>query len=56
MAKAKKGARDFVALECPNCGNRNYRTSKNTRSQGKLELRKFCKSCRSHTVHKEKKK
>jgi large subunit ribosomal protein L33 len=56
MAKAKKGARDYVAMECPTCGNRNYRTSKNTRNQSKLELRKFCNTCRQHTAHKEKKK
>ena len=28
MAKKKKGARDYVSLECTECGSRNYRTSK----------------------------
>ena len=56
MAKAKKGARDYVAMECAGCGNRNYRTSKNMRSQTKLELSKYCGTCRKHTEHKEKKK
>ena len=55
MAK-KKGARDFVSLECPECGNRNYRTSKQLRGTPKLELAKYCPSCRKHTKHKEKKK
>ncbi|HVY62382.1 MAG TPA: 50S ribosomal protein L33 [Planctomycetota bacterium] len=56
MAKAKKGARDYVALECVTCGNRNYRTSKNLRGTTKLDLKKFCNTCRKHVEHKEKKK
>jgi len=56
VAKAKKGARDFVSMECPDCGNRNYRTSKQMRGTTKLELSKFCNTCRKHTAHKEKKK
>lgn len=56
MAKAKKGARDYVAMECTVCGNRNYRTSKQMRLQTKLELTKFCNTCRKHVEHKEKKK
>jgi large subunit ribosomal protein L33 len=56
MAKAKKGARDYVAMECTTCGNRNYRTSKNMRNTQKLELTKFCNTCRKHVEHKEKKK
>ena len=57
MAKAKKGARDFVAMECSVCGNRNYRTSKQMRgTTTKLELTKFCNTCRKHVAHKEKKK
>ena len=56
MAKKKKGARDYVAMECPNCGNRNYRTSKQMRGTQKLELSKYCGTCRAHTAHKEKKK
>ena len=56
MAKTKKGARDYVALECTTCGNRNYYTSKQMRGTTKLELRKYCKTCRTHVSHKEKKK
>lgn len=55
MAK-KKGVRDYVAMECSICGNRNYRTSKNNRNTSKLELTKFCNTCRKHLAHKEKKK
>jgi large subunit ribosomal protein L33 len=57
MAKKKAGARGYITLECGTCEERNYRTSK--RLAGgvpKLELKKFCKRCRAHTVHKERKK
>ncbi|MFC1706895.1 50S ribosomal protein L33 [Planctomycetota bacterium] len=56
MAKKKKGARDYVSLECPECGNRNYRTSKQLRGTPKLNLSKYCSTCRKHVPHKEKKK
>ncbi len=57
MAKAKKGARDYVAMECAVCGSRTYRTSKQLRgSTTKLELKKYCSTCRKHIEHKEKKK
>ena len=59
---AKKGAREYITLECSQCKNRNYRTSKQTKPKGaqkqveKLALKKFCKVCRLHTAHKERKK
>ncbi len=48
--------REFVSMECKECGNRNYRTSRGTQGGSKLELRKFCKHCRRRTVHVEKKR
>jgi large subunit ribosomal protein L33 len=48
--------REYVSLECSKCGNRNYRTSRQTRGGGKLQLKKYCKFCRTHTLHKGKKK
>jgi large subunit ribosomal protein L33 len=56
MAK-KKSKRENVWLECKECGNRNYRTSVNV-SEGtpKIELKKFCKSERTHTAHKIRRK
>lgn len=56
MAKKKKGGREYVSLECPDCSNRNYRTSKQTRGTPKLELSKYCSTCRAHRPHKERKK
>ena len=43
-----------VTLECTECERRNYTSSKNKRTTpAKLELRKYCRWCRTHTVHKE---
>jgi len=54
MGKAKKGAVELIALECTDCKRRNYTTKKNRRNtQSKLELKKYCKFDRKHTIHKE---
>lgn len=54
MAKGKKGAVELIALQCTECKRKNYTTQKNRRNvQGKLELKKFCKWCKGHTLHKE---
>ncbi len=45
--------REPIELECTECGRRNYSTSKNTRKRERLQVRKYCKWCRKHTVHKE---
>lgn len=43
-----------VTLACGECDRRNYTTTKNKRTTtDKLELRKYCPWCRSHTAHKE---
>lgn len=43
-----------VILACSACGNRNYSTMKNkTKDTARLELKKFCKTCNAHTIHKE---
>jgi len=54
---AKNAKREYVWLECKDCGERNYRTSVNV-SQGapKLELKKFCSKERKHTVHRIRRK
>ena len=48
--------REYVWLECTECGGRNYRTPKDTRGTGKLELKKYCRRERKHTQHKESRK
>ena len=55
MGKAK--AREYVWLQCTECGELNYRTE--VRTQGgvpKLTLKKFCPKSRKHTEHKIKRK
>jgi large subunit ribosomal protein L33 len=42
-----------VTLSCGDCGSRNYSTvSKETQTE-RLELKKFCKTCKTHTIHRE---
>lgn len=46
--------RDNIVLQCPECKNRNYVTTKNKKkTTDRLEFRKFCRFCRKHTAHKE---
>ena len=43
-----------VKLECTECKNRNYDTTKNkTNHSERIELKKYCPYCKKHTVHKE---
>ncbi|TXL61034.1 50S ribosomal protein L33 [Cerasibacillus terrae] len=43
-----------VTLACENCASRNYTTNKNVSKQStRLEVRKFCKTCGKHTLHRE---
>ena len=52
MAKATK--REIIILACSKCGERNYTTTKNRRTaKGKMEIRKYCRRDREHTVHRE---
>ncbi len=47
-------ARDKITLVCQECKRKNYSTTKNKRrTPDKLELKKYCSACRTHTVHKE---
>ena len=46
--------RDKIILACIECKNRNYNTTKNKKvTTGKIEIKKFCRSCKKHTMHKE---
>ena len=40
-----------ITLACSECKARNYKTTK-SRDQ-LVELKKFCKQCKKHTVHRE---
>lgn len=46
--------RVIVTLACSECKRRNYTTTKNKRTTPeKLNFRKYCSFCRTHTDHKE---
>ncbi len=46
--------RDIITLACTECKRRNYNTTKNKKkTTERLELKKFCPWCRTHTPHRE---
>ena len=53
MAKTSD-VRPKITLACTECKERNYITKKNRRNDpDRLELKKFCPRCHSHTAHRE---
>ena len=43
-----------VTLACTDCKNRNYTTQKNKKNDpDRIEFKKFCPHCKTHTVHRE---
>ena len=61
MREAKKsecaGGADMrvkVTLACTECKQRNYDTMKNKKDDpDRLEMNKYCRFCRKHTLHRE---
>ncbi|MBI3079874.1 MAG: 50S ribosomal protein L33 [candidate division NC10 bacterium] len=46
--------REIITLECTDCKRRNYSSTKNKRNTpDRLEMKKYCRWCRKHTLHKE---
>ncbi|MBM4764957.1 50S ribosomal protein L33 [Bacillus sp. B15-48] len=46
--------RKKITLSCSVCSSRNYSTMKNSdHQQERLEVKKYCKNCNEHTVHRE---
>ncbi len=46
--------RTIIQLSCSECKRRNYSTTKNKqKTPDRLEMKKYCRFCRKHTVHKE---
>lgn len=44
----------MVVLACETCKERNYTTVKNKKTtKDRMELKKYCPTCRQHTLHKE---
>ncbi|MGX7108975.1 50S ribosomal protein L33 [Facklamia miroungae] len=47
-------AQKKASLACSECGNRNYQMIPTQSGQTtRLEIKKFCKNCNKHTIHKE---
>ena len=43
-----------ITLACTECKNRNYQTNKNKKNDpDRIETKKYCKTCKTHTAHKE---
>lgn len=43
-----------IILACTECKNRNYSTDKNKKNNpDRLEVKKYCPKCKTHTLHKE---
>lgn len=46
--------RTKITLACTECKQRNYDTMKNKKNNpDRIEMSKYCKFCKKHTVHKE---
>lgn len=43
-----------ITLACTECKQRNYTTTKDKKKTAeRIELRKHCRFCNAHTIHKE---
>ena len=43
-----------ITLACTECKQRNYNTKKNKKNDpDRLEMNKYCKFCKKHTLHRE---
>ena len=46
--------RTRITLECTECKQRNYNKEKNKKNNpDRLEMKKYCRFCKKHTVHRE---
>ena len=54
MASKSADVRPKITMACTVCKERNYITKKNRRNDpDRLELKKFCTRCHTHTTHRE---
>ncbi len=46
--------RDIITLQCNECKNRDYTTTKNKKKHtDRVEIKRFCPKCRQHRAHRE---
>ena len=49
-----KVLRTRITLACTECKQRNYSTTKDKKVMpDRMEIKKYCKFCKAHTLHKE---
>ncbi len=54
MAKKAKTKREKIILECTECKNRNYNSTKNKANDPeRMQIKKYCPTCQKTTEHKE---
>ena len=54
VASKSSDVRPKITLACVECKERYYITKKNRRNDpDRMELKKFCPRCRTHTAHRE---
>ena len=54
IRRCRKTMRVKITLACSECKQRNYDTKKNKKNDpDRLEMNKYCRFCRKHTLHKE---
>jgi len=47
-------AREIITFQCQECKNRNYTSTKNKKTTTeRLEMKKFCNTCRKTQPHRE---
>ena len=45
--------RTKITLACTECKQRNYNTKEKKTHPDRMEIKKYCKFCKTHTLHKE---
>ena len=45
--------RTKITLACTECKQRNYNTTKDKNHPDRMETKKYCRFCKTHTLHKE---
>ncbi len=49
-----KDMRTRITLACTECKQRNYNTTKDKKTHpDRMETKKYCRFCKTHTLHKE---
>ena len=42
-----------ITLACTECKQRNYKEKNKKNNPDRLEMKKYCRFCKKHTVHRE---